>query len=214
MNDLLPPWPLLSVFLIASFVLAITPGPGVFYIVTRSLVQGCRSGLLSVCGVAVGNFGNACIASAGLAALFAVSSVAFFVVKFLGALYLVYLGLKMLRAPQILHDAATSAATSLWRVFLDGFIVALFNPKTAVFYAAFLPQFLDSSAPPLLQTIVLGGIFVLIAAVTDSAYALMAGVVAPWLHVRGLHRAGRRLGGGMFIGLGLFAALAGSRGDR
>ncbi|MEF8716028.1 MAG: LysE family transporter, partial [Accumulibacter sp.] len=91
MTDLFPPWPILSAFLFASLVLAITPGPGVLYIVTRSLVQGRRSGLVSVAGVALGNLGNALAASVGLAALFAASSLAFAVVKYAGALYLFYL---------------------------------------------------------------------------------------------------------------------------
>src|SRR5690606_27867800 len=161
MNALLPHWPLLSAFLAASFILAITPGPGVLYIVTRSLVQGRRSGLLSVFGVALGNLGNAFIASVGLAALFAVSSLAFLVVKYLGAIYLVYLGIRMLRASAATGVAAVAPATSSRRVFLEGFIVALLNPKTAVFFAAFLPQFVDPSAPAMFQSMLLGAIFVL-----------------------------------------------------
>src|SRR5437868_8654587 len=97
MLDLLPPFPLLGAFLVASFVLAVTPGPGVFYIVARSVTQGRLSGLASVAGVALGNLGNAVGASLGLAALFAVSSLAFTVVKYLGALYLVWLGVQALR---------------------------------------------------------------------------------------------------------------------
>ena len=97
--NVLPTWPLLSVFLAASFILAITPGPGVFYIVARSVAQGRRHGLASVAGVALGNLGNAVGASLGLAALFAVSSTAFTLVKYAGALYLVYLGIQVLRAP-------------------------------------------------------------------------------------------------------------------
>jgi threonine/homoserine/homoserine lactone efflux protein len=100
MTNLFPPWPLFSAFVLASLVLAVTPGPGVFYIVTRSIVQGRRSGLVSVAGVALGNLGNALAASVGLAALFAVSSLAFTTVKYAGALYLAYLGVQMLRAPQ------------------------------------------------------------------------------------------------------------------
>ncbi|MEF8749382.1 MAG: LysE family translocator [Candidatus Accumulibacter propinquus] len=99
MTSLFPPWPLFSAFVLASLVLAVTPGPGVFYIVTRSIVQGRRSGLVSVAGVALGNLGNALAASVGLAALFAVSSLAFTIVKYAGALYLVYLGVQMLRTP-------------------------------------------------------------------------------------------------------------------
>src|SRR5208282_5488413 len=90
-------WPLLSAFLVASLVLAVTPGPGVFYIVTRSAASGRRHGLASVAGVAIGNLGNAIGASIGLAALFAASSVAFTMVKYAGALYLVYLGVQTLR---------------------------------------------------------------------------------------------------------------------
>lgn len=211
MTDIFPSWPLFSAFLLASFVLAITPGPGVLYIVTRSLVQGRQSGLVSVVGVAFGNLGNALAASVGLAALFAVSSLAFSVVKYAGALYLVYLGVQMLRPSAIENLVAMPAATSLTRVFRDGFVVALLNPKTTVFFAAFLPQFLSPDAPPMFQSIALGTLFVAIAALTDSAYALAAGAVAPALRGSVARHMGRRLGGGLFIGLGVFTALAESR---
>lgn len=215
MTELLPSWPLFFAFLLASLVLAVTPGPGVFYVVTRSLVQGRRSGLVSVAGVALGNLGNALAASLGLAALFAVSAAAFMVVKYAGALYLVYLGVRMLRRAQDETPAALDRDAPLGRIFRDGFIVALLNPKTTVFFAAFLPQFLSPGVPPMLQTMALGALFVAIAAVTDSAYALAAGAIAPALaRARGVRRFGRRLGGGMFIGLGVFTALAGSRGAR
>ncbi|HYO15946.1 MAG TPA: LysE family translocator [Thermoanaerobaculia bacterium] len=212
MMEILPPWPLLSAFLVASFILAVTPGPGVFYIVTRSVMQGRRHGLASVAGVALGNLGNAIGASVGLAALFAVSSVAFTVVKYAGALYLVYLGIQALRAPQ--SDGASPAPepARISRIFRDGFLVALLNPKTAVFFAAFLPQFMSADAAPILQSLVLGPLFVAIAAVTDTAYALAAGAVAPVLaRARGVRAAGRYLTGAAFIGLGVFTALAGAR---
>src|SRR5215218_653643 len=129
MSDLLPSLPLLTAFLAASFVLAVTPGPGVFYIVARSVTQGRLSGLASVAGVAVGNLGNAIGASLGLAALFAVSSIAFTVVKYLGALYLIYLGVQALRKPAAggAADAldAPLPAAALRRIFIDGFVVAL-----------------------------------------------------------------------------------------
>lgn len=181
MIDLFPSWPLFSTFLIASFALAVTPGPGVLYIVTRSLAQGHRAGLASVAGVAVGNFGNALAASAGLAALFAVSSLAFSVIRYIGALYLVYLGVQMLRSSPMPMDNSASGPTAspLGHVFRNGFVVALLNPKTMVFFAAFLPQFLSPGAPPIFQSTVLGSLFVVIAALTDSVYALAAGVAAP-----------------------------------
>lgn len=212
--DALPRWPLFSAFLLASFVLAVTPGPGVLYIVTRSLVQGRRFGLVSVAGVALGNLGNALAASVGLAALFAVSSLAFSVVKYAGALYLVYLGVQMFRSSPVENSTAVPAATPLWRVFRDGIVVALLNPKTTVFFAAFLPQFLNPNVPPMSQSMVLGFLFVAIAAATDSAYAVAAGVLAPALRRSAARRIGRRLGGGVFIGLGVFTALAGSRGGK
>ncbi len=212
MHSLLPAWPLLSVFLIASFVLAITPGPGVFYIVTRSLLQGRRSGLASVAGVALGNLGNALGASIGLAALFAVSSVAFTIVKYAGALYLIYLGIQALRTPKTQSGPAAPGPAKLRRIFRDGFVVALLNPKTAVFFAAFLPQFMNSESVSMLQGMALGSIFVAIAAVTDTGYALAAGAIAPALtNARGLRSFGRYVTGGAFIGLGVFTALSGSR---
>jgi threonine/homoserine/homoserine lactone efflux protein len=212
MSDLLPPWPLLSAFLVASFVLAVTPGPGVFYIVTRSLLQGRRFGLASVGGVALGNFGNMVGASIGLAALFAVSSLAFMVVKFAGALYLVYLGVKALRVPRTESVPVDVAPARLWPIFRDGFVVALLNPKTAIFFAAFLPQFMSPPASPLAQSVALGALFVLMAVVTDTAYALTAGAAAPLLtRARGVSAAGRYLTGGAFIGLGVFTALSGTR---
>lgn len=211
MSELFPPWTLFTTFLIASFILAVTPGPGVFYIVTRSLAQGHRSGLASVAGVAVGNFANALAASVGLAALFAVSSIAFSVIKYVGALYLVCLGAQMLRSSHMKNSGTVPTAAPLGRVFRDGFVIALLNPKTMVFFAAFLPQFLSPDAPPIFQSTVLGSLFVLIAATTDSVYALAAGVAAPALRRRGVRILGQRLGGGVFIGLGLFTALTGPR---
>lgn len=214
MSDVFPPGPLLSAFLLASVVLAVTPGPGVLYIVTRTLVQGRGYGLASVAGVAIGNLGNALAASLGLAALFAISSLAFSVVKYAGALYLVYLGVQMLRSAGAEKAVTPQAAVSIGRVFRDGLVVALLNPKTTVFFAAFLPQFLSSHTAPMLQSMALGSIFVAIAAVTDSVYALAAGAVAPALRGNGVRAIGRRLGGGVFIGLGVFTALSGSRGAK
>jgi threonine/homoserine/homoserine lactone efflux protein len=213
MDELLPSWPLFSAFVAASFVLAVTPGPGVFYIVTRSLMQGRSAGLASVAGVALGNLGNAIGACVGLAALFAVSATAFTVVKYAGAAYLIYLGWQALRSPPAAsEDAPVVAPASNARIFRDGFLVALLNPKTAIFFAAFLPQFIDATSAPMLQSVTLAAVFVGIAAATDSLYALLAGVMAPVLtRARGARRAGRYLTSGAFIGLGLLTAVTGSR---
>jgi threonine/homoserine/homoserine lactone efflux protein len=166
-----------------------------------------------VAGVALGNLGNAIGACVGLAALFAVSAAAFTAVKYAGAAYLIYLGWQALRSPSApTQDAPVVAPASNTRIFRDGFVVALLNPKTAIFFAAFLPQFIDATVAPILQSITLAVIFVGIAASTDSLYALTAGFMAPVLtRARGARKAGRYLTSGAFIGLGLLTAVTGSR---
>lgn len=211
MHELFPPWSLLTAFAAASLLLAITPGPGVLYIVTRSLAQGRRAGLASVAGVALGNLGNAVGASVGLAALFAVSAAAFTVVKYAGAAYLIYLGVRALANARRRTRAPAAPALSR-HLFRDGLVVALLNPKTTIFFAAFLPQFMAVGADPMLQGLALGSLFVAIAAVTDAAYALAAGSIGPVVgRADGARRIGGYLSGLTFIGLGLFTALSGSR---
>jgi threonine/homoserine/homoserine lactone efflux protein len=211
MVQLLPASPLLLAFLLASFVLAVTPGPGVFFIVTRSVVQGRRAGLASVVGVAMGNLCNAVGAALGLAALFAISALAFTIVKYTGAAYLIYLGVQALRSRATTELGITVERQAAARIFRDGFIVALLNPKTALFFAAFLPQFIGPHASPA-QSVVLGAMFVAIAALTDTVYAVAAGTIAPVLtRNRTLQSTGRFFVGGAFIGLGLLTALTGSR---
>ncbi len=201
------PWP--------SLVLALTPGPGVAYIVTRTLAQGRAAGLASVAGVAAGNLGNALGASLGLAALFALSSAAFTLVKWAGAAYLVWLGLQALRRPPE-GDAAQGAfgAPRLAIVFRDGFVVALLNPKTALFFAAFLPQFMEPAANAVPQAALLGAVFVLLAATTDSGYVLLAGAAARALAGRSAPRIaglGRYAAAATYIGLGLYTAALSAR---
>ena len=210
MIELIPPWPLFSVFLVAGLALAVTPGPAVFFIVARTIAQGRRAGLYSMAGVALGNWANAMAASIGLAAVFAVSSRAFSLVKWAGALYLVYLGVRMLFRPRADARLPTATEASPARVFRDAFLVALLNPKTTVFFAAFLPQFLTPETAPVAQSAVLGSIFVVMAAITDSVYALTASAIAPALaRAAGVRQAGRYVGGGVLIGLGMLTAVSG-----
>jgi threonine/homoserine/homoserine lactone efflux protein len=208
--ELLPSAPLLLAFLGASLVLALTPGPGVLYIVARSLQYGRRGGLRSVAGVAAGNIDNAAAAVLGLAALFAVSSLAFTLVKYAGAAYLVWLGIRALKAPgPVAADTEQPAPGDPRRLFRDGFVVALLNPKTTLFFAAFLPQFMAPGAAPLWQGGLLALLFVAIAAITDAGYALLAGGIGNRLRARSaLRRAGRRAAGLTYIALGLAAALS------
>jgi threonine/homoserine/homoserine lactone efflux protein len=208
---LLPPLPLLLAFTAASLVLALTPGPAVVYIVARTLAQGRAAGLASAVGVALGNFGNALGAALGLAVLFAVSSAAFTVVKLAGAAYLVWMGLKLWResgrAAQTTAPALGHRSTS--QVFGDGFVVALLNPKTALFFAAFLPQFISAPEHAMVQSVTLGALFALLAACTDCGYVLLAALVAPRLRqAAGARRLGQRAAGSAFIGLGLLAAFS------
>ena len=209
--DLLPPLPLLLAFLTASLILALTPGPAVVYILARTLSQGRASGLASVAGVALGNLGNAIGAALGLAALFAVSSAAFTVVKWAGAAYLVVMGVRMLRSAgtAAVADGTPVAPLKRWRIFRDGFVVALLNPKTALFFAAFLPQFMSSNAPHLAQSLALGASFVAVAACTDLFYVLAASLIAPRIGQLGAHaRWGQRAAGASFIGLGVLTAFS------
>ena len=204
--------PLLA-FLTASVVLAIIPGPGVLYIVTRSMSQGHAAGLASVAGVACGNLANSIIAALGLSALFSLSTQAFWAVKYAGAAYLMYLGIRALRRtageppPQSPHRRPAG-------ILRDGFLVALLNPKTALFFSAFLPQFVDPRSWSAATGLALGATFVLIASITDAAYALAAGSLAPALTRYSGKRTASYLTAGVFFGLGVFAAACGSRPSR
>lgn len=202
--------PTFVAFLVASVVLAVTPGPGVVYIVTQTLGQGRKAGLASIGGIAVGNLGNATAASVGLAAVFAVSSTAFVAVKLAGAAYLVFLGIRALRTKATIGNGVRANRTSPVRLFRDGFFVALLNPKTALFFAALLPQFINPSASPLRQSVVLGCVFVSIAMCTDTIYVLTASAMASSIGRRsGWWRPyGRYVSAATFIGLGVYAAFA------
>lgn len=203
---------MLAAFALASLVLAATPGPGVLYIVARTMAQGRRAGLASVAGVALGNLGNALAASCGLAALLAVSALAFDAVKYAGAAYLLYLGVQALRSAPAPTIADVPEARQWRRVLRDGALVALLNPKTTLFFAAFLPQFIDPAGSAIAQSALLGSAFVAIAVCTDSVYVLAAGTVAPRLgKLKGARSWGRYLTAGIYFGLGLFTAATGSR---
>lgn len=201
----------LLAFVAASLVLLITPGPGVMYVVTRSVSQGRRAGLVSVLGLSTGALLHVFAAVAGLSFLVARSATAFTVLKLAGAVYLVFLGIRSLRSrqPARLTDIRPD---SLRRVFADGVIVSVLNPKIALFFLAFLPQFVrPDGAPASVQLLVLGGIYVALAIVTDGLYALLASRARAWLG-RGLKGPWPRyVSGGVYIGLGVTTALGGRR---
>jgi threonine/homoserine/homoserine lactone efflux protein len=195
-------------FAVASLALLAIPGPAVFYVVTRSLTQGRTAGLVSVLGVETGTFAYALAAAAGLTGLIAASEAGFTIVRFAGAAYLVYLGVRRLLERDHGEAAAPSARS---RLFLRGLLVQLLNPKIAVFFLAFLPQFVDPDrGPVVVQSLLLGTLFTVLAILSDGAYVLLAGAVGRRLRRgRGARRLAR-LSGGVYIGLGVTAALSGS----
>ena len=206
----LPEWSSLGLFMIAALVLLLTPGPAVLYIVSRSIDQGPRAGLVSVLGVHVGTLAHIFAAAAGISAVLAASATAFGVVKYLGAAYLIYIGVRRLLDPTARAAAAPGAPRRLRRAFLDGVIVNVLNPKTALFFLAFLPQFVTVSRGGVgEQIMLLGVVFVLLGAITDSLYAIGAGSAAAWLRGSPRFLAGERwISGSLYIGLGVAAALS------
>jgi threonine/homoserine/homoserine lactone efflux protein len=212
MMPVLPEWSSLGLFAIAALVLLLTPGPAVLYIVTRSIDQGKRAGLVSVLGVHVGTLAHIFAAAAGLSALLAASTTAFGAVKYLGAAYLIYIGVRRLRDRASIVAPAAGKPRELRRAFLDGVIVNVLNPKTGLFFLAFLPQFVTEARGHVgEQVIVLGMVFVLLGAVTDSLYALTAGSAARWLRGQPRFLTGERwITGGLYISLGVVAAMSSS----
>jgi threonine/homoserine/homoserine lactone efflux protein len=201
-----------ALFAAASLALLVIPGPAVLFIVTRSLEQGPRVGLAGVAGVHSGTIVHVLAAAAGLSALLVSSAAAFTTVKYVGAAYLVTLGLRRLfgRGSVAAGAEALPVAASAARAFRQGVVVNVLNPKTALFFLAFLPQFVDPARGAVsLQAAVLGTVFVVIAVVSDSTYAVVAAAFAD--RIRGSRRAQqikRYVTGGIFVALGVTAAAA------
>lgn len=205
-------WSAFVLFLITSLALLVTPGPAVLYIVARSIDQGRGAGIVSALGVGVGTIVHVVAAALGISALLVSSALAFTVVKYLGALYLIYLGLQKLLERTPAADAATPPPQKLSHIFNQGVIVNLLNPKVALFFFAFLPQFVDPARGAVaLQMLLLGGLFVLLGIISDSLYALLAGTVGQWLRGSRLFLRGQRyFAGGVYIALGVTTAVSGS----
>ena len=205
----------LALFVPAALVLLVVPGPAVFYIVTQSVSRGRRAGLVSMLGVQTGGLVHVVAAAAGLSALLASSAVAFSAVKYVGAAYLVLLGLRRLLAREGRGGIGVAEERSPGRLYRQGVVVNVLNPKTALFFLAFLPQFVDRSAGSVtLQLLVLGLLFVALATLSDGSYALLAGTAADRLRGSGrLLRRERYVSGGVLVGLGVAAAVSGSKGS-
>jgi threonine/homoserine/homoserine lactone efflux protein len=195
-----------ELFALTSIALLLIPGPAVLYVVTQSAEQGRSAGLASVAGIHVGTFVHIVAAAAGLSALILASAVAFSVVKFAGAAYLVYVGVrKLLERPT--NGETEPRRAPLRRIFARGALVNVLNPKTALFFLAFLPQFVDADRGAVWsQVVTLGLVFVALGLVSDSLYALLGDAVGSLLRRRAT--AMRRISGTIYIGLGTVAALA------
>ncbi len=203
----------LTVFILAALALLIVPGPAVLYILARSVDQGRRAGLVSVVGVGLGSMVHVAAAALGLSALLVQSATAFRTVKYLGAAYLIYLGVRRLLGKGDSIVQADGSNRTLRRIFFQGVWVNILNPKTALFFFAFLPQFVEVDAGSVgLQILFLGTLLVVMGVVTDGAYALAAGSLGEWLKKRSrIVTAQRWFAGGVFISLGLATALSGGK---
>ncbi|WP_199794678.1 LysE family translocator [Lentibacillus sp. Marseille-P4043] len=200
-----------GMFIIAALVLLVIPGPSVLYIIARSLDQGRLAGLVSVLGNALGSVILSVAAAAGLSAILASSGVVFNVVKYLGAAYLIYLGINRLFSNDS-HDPIVPQRKRLLHIFNQGIIVAVLNPKTVLFFVAFVPQFVDASQGGIWeQTLFFGLMLVILGVCTDSIYALLAGTAGNWLNRRGILGGKLRyVSSGIYMVLGVVFAFSGS----
>ena len=199
-----------ALFAVAALALLAVPGPAVLYVVARSIDDGRRAGLVSVLGLHTGTLVHVAAAAVGISSVIVASATAFAVVKYAGAVYLVFLGVRRLLAPPE-APAEVAPRRSHRRLYADGIVVNVLNPKTALFFLAFLPQFVDpdhGSVP--LQVLLFGATFVVLGLATDSIWGLAAGAAAGRLRrSRGLPRVQRYVSGSVFVGLGVATAVTG-----
>ena len=198
-----------ALFSLAAVALAVVPGPAVAYIVTQSVDEGRRAGIVSALGIASGGLVHVVAATIGLSALIASSATAFTAVKLVGATYLIAVGVRriLLRdEPEPTHEVEP---TPLRQLYAQGVVVNVLNPKTALFFLAFLPQFVDRNGSVALQVGILGLLFASIALLSDLGYALLADALAGRVRRSGRAARVRRFAtGGIFVALGVTAAAA------
>jgi threonine/homoserine/homoserine lactone efflux protein len=201
-----------TIFAGASLALLLMPGPAVLYILARSVNQGRPAGLASVLGIETANFCHAAAAGLGLSAILLSSALAFNVVKYLGAVYLIYLGIRKLADNKEDLSQAIVYTQSLRRIYAQGFVVNLLNPKVALFFFAFLPQFVNVGRGNVsAQILALGALFVGMAIVTDSCYAVLGSSIAQRLKGNRRFLKGQRYFSGLiYLGLGISTALGSS----
>ena len=203
-------------FVAAALALLLVPGPAVIYVVARSVEGGRLTGFVSVLGVELGTLLHVVFAAAGLSAIVVSSAAAFSFVKWLGAAYLVWLGLRHILGRDSGDEEVppSGGEEARIRVFSQSVLVQVLNPKVALFFLAFLPQFVDPSrGAAWTQVVVLGATLAILGLFTDGLYALLGGTAGEWIRKQrvgaGLRRAGRYVTGGVYIALGAVAAVSG-----
>lgn len=203
----------IAIFSLAALALLVVPGPSVLYIVTRSIDGGRAAGLVSVLGVHTGTLAHIAAAAAGISALLMSSAVAFNMVRYAGAAYLIWLGINRLLGRQDDGGPRVARERRLSRVYVQGILVNVLNPKTALFFLAFLPQFVDvSRGAALAQTMFFGVLFVALGLLSDGLYALLAAGLAGRMRTSKTFADARRwLAGATLVALGVTAAAGGAR---
>jgi threonine/homoserine/homoserine lactone efflux protein len=199
----------LELFSLAAIALAVVPGPAVAYIVTQSVDRGRRAGIVSALGIASGGLVHVAAATVGLSALIASSATAFTVVKLVGAVYLIAVGIRRILSRDEPGAHVEHEVTRLRRLYGQGVVVNVLNPKTALFFLAFLPQFVDRHGSVALQVGILCLLFAAIALISDLCYALLADALTGRVRRSGRAAHLRRFAtGGIFVALGITAAAA------
>jgi threonine/homoserine/homoserine lactone efflux protein len=207
----MPDWSTLILFATAVLFLVFTPGPNTLYIIARSVQQGRLAGIVSSLGVESGTLIHVAAAAFGISALLMSSAMAFNIVKYAGAAYLIYLGIKTLLTREKPAETEAAKEMSLSRTFSQAVLVNALNPKTALFFFAFLPQFIDAERGAATQILFFGAIVVLLGFTSGSIYSVLAGAIGNLL--RGnlkFLRAQRYFAGSVYIGLGVTTALTGT----
>jgi len=206
----MPEFHTIALFLAAGLALNLTPGPDMLYVATRSAAEGRKAGIASALGIAAGCLVHLAALAFGLSAVLATVPLAYDVVRYLGAAYLIYLGVRALLRPQALLAGPQLTPQSLGRVFRQGMLTNVLNPKVALFFLALLPQFVDSAQGPLVpQIVMLGLLFNVTGTFVNLGVALLASRATTWLQTRpGPQRVAHRITGAVFVGLGLRLAYA------
>lgn len=201
----------LLLFSLATIVLVITPGAGVVYLVTQTIDRGRSAGVASMFGVEAADLTHMLLAVAGVSALLAASEMTYDAVRYAGAAYLIGIGIYKLFFERPSEPGKPAVAKRHHRLLAQGYLVQLLNPKPALFFAAFLPQFIDPGEAIVSQMIVLSLIYLVIALACDFTYVLLAGLAGRRLSNPGESRVIARISGVTYIGLGLLAVFAGAR---